>query len=148
MRFSIFTIALFANLALIASAFAEEPKAADNGTHAELGSAGRCGGGGGEKRELIQCPEGQHIAAMATRGGAFIDEVSIACRRIPVSGEPGPLGPWVSAGPGGGDRVKRADAKVVLRLRNWESEAEPTSTMWIGPIATRDQVTVGVTNMN
>jgi hypothetical protein len=66
------------------------------------GSAGRCGGTGGEHTKTLTCPSGQYIAALAARGGLFIDEYSVACRKIPVSGQAGSLGEYKSAGPGGG----------------------------------------------
>ena len=71
-------------------------------TSAVAGSAGRCGGDGGNHTTTLTCPEGQYVAAIGARAGAFIDEFSIACREIPVSGNPGRLGNYMSGGPGGG----------------------------------------------
>jgi hypothetical protein len=69
---------------------------------ADAGSAGRCGGTGGSNTRTLTCPSGQYVAGIGARGGAFVDEFSIACRKIPVSGDPGDLGGFKSAGPGGG----------------------------------------------
>ena len=71
-------------------------------TSAVAGSAGLCGGDGGNHTTTLTCPEGQYVAAIGARAGAFIDEFSIACREIPVSGNPGRLGNYMSGGPGGG----------------------------------------------
>ena len=69
----------------------------------ELGSAGRCGGTGGDKVTTLTCPTGQYIAAIGARAGNFLDEFSIACRAIPVPPSlPGQLGEYMSGGPGGG----------------------------------------------
>jgi hypothetical protein len=67
-------------------------------------SAGRCGGTGGGNVTTLTCAAGEYIAGLHVRGGAFVDQFSIACRRIPVSGAAGPLGEYKSAGPGGGTR--------------------------------------------
>ena len=75
-------------------------------TSAVAGSAGRCGGDGGNHTTTLTCPEGQYVAAIGARAGAFIDDFSIACREIPVSGNPGPLGNYMSGGPGGGTRSR------------------------------------------
>jgi hypothetical protein len=71
---------------------------------ANAGSAGRCGGTGGEHTKTLTCPNGQYIAGMAARGGLFVDEFSIACRKLPVDGSVGSLGNYISAGPGGGTK--------------------------------------------
>lgn len=65
-------------------------------------SAGRCGGTGGTKQKTLECPAGQYIVGIGARGRAFVDEFSIACQKIPVSGTPGSRGGFKSAGPGGG----------------------------------------------
>jgi hypothetical protein len=75
---------------------------------AMAGSAGRCGGTGGNNTKTLTCPSGQYIAGIAARGGLFIDEFSIACRKHPVSGAQGELGSFKSAGPGGGTTSKSA----------------------------------------
>jgi hypothetical protein len=69
---------------------------------AQAGSAGRCGGTGGEHSRTLTCPSGQYIAGIGARGAALVDEFSIACRKIPTSGAPGDLGGFSTAGPGGG----------------------------------------------
>jgi hypothetical protein len=69
---------------------------------AGAGSAGRCGGTGGNNHRVLTCPDGHYVAAIGARGRSFVDEFSIACRRIPVSGQPGSLGSYKSAGSGGG----------------------------------------------
>jgi hypothetical protein len=73
---------------------------------AVAGSAGRCGGTGGEHTKTLTCPTGEYIAALGARGGLLIDEFSIACRKHPVSGQPGEIGGFKSAGPGGGTLSK------------------------------------------
>jgi hypothetical protein len=73
---------------------------------ASAGSAGRCGGTGGNNTRTLTCPDGQYVAGIGARGGGFVDEFSIACRKIPVSGQPGSLGGYKSAGPGGGTRSR------------------------------------------
>jgi hypothetical protein len=69
---------------------------------AQAGSAGRCGGTGGEHSKTLSCPSGQYIAGIGARGAAFVDEFSIACRKLPTSGAAGALGDFSTAGPGGG----------------------------------------------
>ena len=73
------------------------------GAHeAMAGSAGRCGGTGGDQSKTLTCPSGQYVAGVSARGGLFVDEFSIACRKIPATGSAGNLGDYMSAGPGGG----------------------------------------------
>lgn len=65
-------------------------------------SAGRCGGTGGHSTKTLTCPDGQYIVGIGARAGLVIDEFSIACQKIPVSGSPGSRGGFKSGGPGGG----------------------------------------------
>jgi hypothetical protein len=88
-----------------------------------FGSAGRCGGTGGDNVTSLTCPNGQYIAALAVRGNGFTDLWSIACREIPVHGQSGPLGNYMSAGPGGGTitkdgSCKRGDAVSSIYVRS------------------------------
>ncbi len=70
---------------------------------AEAGSTGRCGGNHATPHsKTLTCPSGQYVAALTARGAVYVDQFSIACRSIPVSGEPGDIGNFKSAGPGGG----------------------------------------------
>jgi hypothetical protein len=70
---------------------------------AEAGSTGRCGGSHATPHsKTLTCPSGQYVAALTVRGALYVDQFSIACRSIPVSGEPGDIGTFKSAGPGGG----------------------------------------------
>jgi hypothetical protein len=71
-------------------------------TSAVAGSAGRCGGAGGDHTKTLTCPSGQYVAGVSARGGLFVDEFSIACRKIPANGPAGDLGGFMSAGPGTG----------------------------------------------
>jgi hypothetical protein len=72
---------------------------------AAAGSAGKCGGGGGDKSATLTCPSGQYVAGIAARGGLFLDEYSIACRKIPASGAPGSLGDYKTGGPGDSNSI-------------------------------------------
>ncbi|MFZ1681631.1 MAG: hypothetical protein WAT70_11500 [Rhizobiaceae bacterium] len=65
-------------------------------------SAGRCGGTGGGSTKTLTCPAGQYIVGIGARAGLVIDEFSIACQKIPVSGAAGSRGGFKSGGPGGG----------------------------------------------
>jgi hypothetical protein len=69
---------------------------------AEASSAGRCGGTGGPHSKTLTCPAGQYVVGLSARGGVYVDQVSIACQKIPTSGQFGPRGGFLSAGPGGG----------------------------------------------
>lgn len=69
---------------------------------ASASSAGRCGGTGNKHARTLTCPAGQYVVGLSARGGVYVDQVSIACQQIPVSGQPGPRGGFMSAGPGGG----------------------------------------------
>ncbi|MGD9913463.1 MAG: hypothetical protein AB7S80_05220 [Rhizobiaceae bacterium] len=89
------------------------------GQLAAASSAGRCGGGGGQKTKTLTCPKGQYIVGVAARGGAFVDEISVACQKIPTSGEPGPRGAFRSAGTGGGTDARSGfcrAAQAVMEL--------------------------------
>lgn len=68
---------------------------------AHAGSAGKCGGSGGDKTSTLTCPSGQYVAGISARAGAFLDEYGIACRKILVSGAAGALGDDKRGGPGG-----------------------------------------------
>jgi hypothetical protein len=109
-----FMLGLVANIAMITSATA--------------GSAGRCGGGGGDKTDVLECPAGHwYITQVGARGGAFVDEFSIACRRLP------PLEPAtnevtdsISGGPGGGTHSKWTycpDARHAVWIIDFKSGA-------------------------
>jgi hypothetical protein len=87
---------------------------------AAAGSTGRCGGTGGNHTKVLTCPSGQYIVGLGARGGAFVDQFSIVCQKIPVSGTPGERGDWRDAGPGGGTQSRHAFCKskqAVLGLR-------------------------------
>jgi hypothetical protein len=45
---------------------------------------------------------GAFIVGIGARGGLLVDEFSVACQKIPVTGEPGQRGGFKSIGPGGG----------------------------------------------
>lgn len=88
-------------LATFATAGAVEP----NGTGkdnipAGLSSGGRCGGDGGDRTTTLTCPDGQYIGAIRVRWENYVDEFSIACRA-----PGGPLGEYMSGGPGHGRYV-------------------------------------------
>lgn len=70
------------------------------------GSAGRCGGTGGTQTRNLTCPTGHYVAAIGARAGLYVDEFSLACRKIPATGAAGELGNFMSAGPGGGTNSK------------------------------------------
>lgn len=92
---------------------------------AMAGSAGRCGGTGGNHSKTLTCPDGQYIAALGARGGLFVDQFSVACRKIPVSGNSGELGGYKSAGPGGGTRSfsDECDNGHAVRIIDFKSGA-------------------------
>ena len=54
------------------------------------------------KVDTLTCPEGQYVALLGARAGAFLDQFTIACREIPVSGQPGPIGNSMTGGGTGG----------------------------------------------
>lgn len=88
-------------------------------TSAIAGSAGRCGGTGGNHTKTLTCPSGQYVAGVSARGGLFVDEFSIACRKIPANGSVGDLGSYMSAGPGGGTETASGNCSrkhAVTRL--------------------------------
>jgi hypothetical protein len=92
---------------------------------AAASSAGRCGGTGGQHTKTLTCPNGQYIAGIAARGGLFVDEVSIACRKLPKDGSVGSLGSYISAGPGGGTKSAsgQCDRKHAARRLHTKSGA-------------------------
>jgi hypothetical protein len=75
-------------------------------TAAIAGSAGRCGGDGGNRsqNQTLTCPEGEYIAGIATkkRFGTRINQFNIVCQKFSVGGTLGTRGDYISVGPGDG----------------------------------------------
>jgi hypothetical protein len=67
--------------------------------------AGSCGGGGGDRIQILQCGTGKFIIGLAAQGATYVNRVRIRCGRIVGDDEIEDIGGWSAwaGSPSGGD---------------------------------------------